>query len=158
MAFTSYLSTSLAPGWCLGILHSCTVSESLGLSSMLLFYLTVLAATATHYAYQQSTGSASRNDAETQRHQKSADDFTLRHLCLLVVWFFTFAFGCLTLAVSGSRFVHPVAHAPTQLVGAVILALCSAAYVGVHVDLGSSWSPVPEQKSEHKLVTTGSYR
>ena len=78
-------------------------------------------------------------------------------LCLLLVYFFTFAAGCLVWVLGGARCVHPFQIWQIQLLGSTILMACSGLFVAVHFDLGKNWSPVPEKLVGHELVTTGLY-
>ena len=50
------------------------------------------------------------------------------------------------------------ARAACQIVGAAWVVVCMLVFVAVHLDLGASWSAVPERLEEHALVTSGVYR
>jgi len=76
-------------------------------------------------------------------------------LCGLMVYFFVFCAGCLLWALKGEPAVHPFRNSVVQLIGSVLLLLCSCGYVVVHADLGNNWSPFPERLDDHQLVTTG---
>ncbi|GAB5372394.1 hypothetical protein AAMO2058_001661400 [Amorphochlora amoebiformis] len=46
-------------------------------------------------------------------------------------------------------------YPPLQFAGLVLNAACSIAFTVVHLDMGKNWSPVPEAKKDHGLVTHG---
>lgn len=175
------------PLWCLGATFRCTPSESIGIWSVILFYSTVVAVTAIHsflngttavgHRRPQSSGRRHRNPpvpdspsiARSRGHHNSSGngsfaapiaashDDDLKMLCLLLVYFSTFAAGCLVWVLGGARCVHPFQIWQIQLLGSTILMACSGLFVAVHFDLGKNWSPVPEKLVGHELVTTGLY-
>lgn len=61
-------------------------------------------------------------------------------------------------AAGGIRLVHPVQNWLIQLVGSAIMVICTVLFIIVHIDMGDNWSPVPEQKENHQLVTHGIFR
>jgi len=137
---------------CLGLTFRCTPSESIGIWSVVVFYSTVFMATVVHSFLKN-------NHVESRRrisHNSHYGD-ELRMLCLLLVYFFTFAAGCLVWVLGGVRYVHPIQVWQVQLLGSAILMICSVLFIVVHMDLGESWSPIPEMLEGHKLVTTGLY-
>ena len=145
-------------GWCLGATFRCTPAEAMGLWSTALFYATALAATAVHSCIIQARDPAGgRDEAATRRHTAQLYEPDGRTAATLLLWFFTFAGGCLLWAVAGVRACHPVQCGPVQLLGAGLLLACAGLYIATHVALGANWSPEPEQKVRHRLVTTGVY-
>ena len=56
------------------------------------------------------------------------------------------------------RYAHPFQCWQIQLVGSAILVACVFLFVLVHVNLAENWSPEPEQKASHALVTHGVFR
>ena len=144
--------------WCLGDTWRCTPAEAIGLWSSVLFYVTMLIVTIIHGVTQHNTGTADRNEEATRRHTAPdvGDDFAV--LCWVMIWFFTFTAGCLMWATAGVRWVHPVQIWPIQLIGSAMLVACTFLFVAAHIDMGENWSPEPEQKARHKLVTHGTFR
>ena len=129
-------------GWCLGATWRCTVSEASGLWSVLLFYTTVLMTTVVHGIVQHQTGTAARSEAATRRHTGADVGEDLGFVCWLVIYFFSFAAGCLLWATGGVRWVHPVQLWQLQLIGTAILVACVFLYIAAHVHLGANWSPM----------------
>ena len=76
---------------------------------------------------------------------------------LICVWA-PFLLALYVFQVEQYEWAHPVQQDVVQYIGLGVIALCSVAFVGVHCDLGDSWSAVPEVKESHSLVTTGLYR
>lgn len=152
------------PTWCLGMTFRCTPSETIGIWSVVFFYLTVVVGTAVHSSLSNNSDKSSDSDsiaAGRRRrngrpsHRDGDEDLLL--LCLLLPYFFGLAAGCLAWALWGGRTVHPRQSWPVQLLGAAILTACSVLFVAAHVDLGRNWSPVPRKLRGHELVTTGLY-
>ena len=54
--------------------------------------------------------------------------------------------------------VHPVQMWPLQLMGSLILLICTILFVWVHLTMGDNWSPFPERKENHELVTGGLFQ
>ena len=99
-----------------------------------------------------------RPHAGTERKQMTSAGSSVRLVCSLLLYFFAFAAGCLVWATAGVRYVHPVQCWQVQFVGSAILVACVFLFVLVHVNLAENWSPEPEQKARHILVTHGVYR
>ena len=147
--------------WCLGLTFRCTPYEAWGIWSVILFYSTIVVVTMIHSCYNNAKED-NRTTRQTRSRRRSQPnnhcDGDLQMLCLLLVYFFTFAAGCLMWVLGGVHYVHPFQSAPIQLIGAVTLMLCVGLFVTVHLQLGTNWSPIPEQLEGHELVTTGLYR
>ena len=79
-------------------------------------------------------------------------------LCSLMCYFFTFAAGSLVWALAGIHFVHPIQCWQVQLVGSAMLVASATLFVAAHINMGENWSPEPEQKAQHQLVTHGAFR
>ena len=45
-----------------------------------------------------------------------------------------------------------------QLLGCLGIWVCFALFVSIHCSMGHCWSPVPESKKKHQLITTGLFR
>ena len=148
--------------WCLGSTWRCTRSEAAGLWAVFLFYTTVLFATVIHSAFVSDNNNNNINSrtfvVSRRQQQTTRDDDDLRMLLLLLVYFFSFAAGSLLWVVAGVHWVHPVQIWQVQLFGSALLVSCAILFVAVHVNLGDNWSPVPEQKEGHQLVTHGVFR
>ncbi len=153
-----FFDDQIGSGWCLGTTWRCTPSEATGLWSAILFYATTLFVTAIHSATQHLTGTATRNEEATRRHTAADVGNDWRLVGWLVVYFFSFAGGSLLWALAGVRAVHPVQIWWIQLIGSAALVACAVVFVTVHVNLGENWSPEPEQKARHLLVTHGAFR
>ena len=134
--------------WCLGDTWRCTPTEVIGLWSVVLFYTTVLIVTVVHSTVQKDTGIA----------PNSSDGDELCMVVGLMVYFFTFALGCLLWVAAGVRWVHPIQCWQVQLLGSAILVACAILFVASHVDLGEQWDPQPAQRARHQLVTHGVFR
>jgi len=148
------LDEEISIWWCLGDTWRCTPAEAIGLYAVLVFCATVCFVTVIHSLIQHRDGTAERNEEATRRHTSAAnDDFGM--VCALLIYFFGFAAGCFAWVAGGVRWVHPVQNWPLQLLGSAILVVCTALFVAVHVDMGENWSPEPEQKARHSLVTHG---
>lgn len=145
----------IGSGWCLGLTWRCTPSEVIGLWSVVLFYTTMLIVTVIHGMLQVQAGTAGRNDEATRRHTRTDVNDDCYTLCWLTVYFFTFAAGSLLWVGAGVQWVHPVQMWQVQLIGSAILVVCAFLFVAAHVDMGENWSPEPEQKARHQLVTHG---
>ena len=63
--------------------------------------------------------------------------------------------GCFLWGYGGTHYVHPIQIWQVQLLGSCILLACAFLFVAVHVNMGANWSPEPEQKARHQLVTHG---
>ena len=142
--------------WCLGITWRCTLAEATGLWMVVLFYSSVLIVTVIHGIQQAHTGMATRNDEVSRRHN-ATDGGEWRMMCALLVYFYIFAAGTFIWVSAGVGWVHPFQIWWLQLLGSAILAVCMCLFVIVHVDMGDSWSPEPEAKARHHLVTTGTF-
>lgn len=155
------LDGDISMWWCLGAAWRCNPAEAIGLWSVVCFYVTMFIVTVMHSISQHSTGTATRNEEATRRHVNAATDANDEWITLFsfLFWFFSFAMGMLLWALGGLRFVHPTQSLPMiQLFGAAILWACAAAFVAAHVNMGENWSPEPEQKARHQLVTHGVFR
>ena len=145
--------------WCVGCTFRCTPAEAAGLWSVALFYGTMVGATVLHSIAQGQNGTAGRNEAVTRRHTTAADvGGDGATVCHFLAYFFSLAAGSLLWALGGVRFVHPVQAYQVQLIGAEMLAACTALFVAVHVTMAENWSPEPEAKGRHELVTHGVFR
>ena len=144
--------------WCLGDTWRCTPSEATGLWSTMLFYVTVLLVTTIHSVIQNQNGTAVRNEEATRRHMTEDAGGECGMLCSVLVYFFSLVAGCLLWVTAGVRWVHPVQIWQIQLIGSAILVPCIFLFIAVHVDMGANWSPEPEQKERHQLVTHGVFR
>ena len=146
--------------WCMWGTWRCTPAEAIGLWAVGAFYLTLLTVTVVHLLMQYSNGSAEVNETATRGHRmaqgNALDDWKV--MVGLLVNFFTLVIGFLLWAVGGTRWVHPVQFWPIQLLGSAILFVCMVLFVLVHVQMGESWSPQPEQKVNHELVISGLFR
>ena len=149
------LNEEISFHWCLGLCgDKCTPSEAMGLWSVLLFYATILLVTLLHSVWQHQNGTAEALTTSTTN--SSADQNNEWAMLLaLVMYFFTFAAGCLVWALGGTPWVHPFQMWPVQFLGSALLGICLIVFVTVHVQLGQNWSPIPEQKAQHQLVTDG---
>ena len=131
--------------------------ESMGLWSVILFYTMILLTTICHSVTQHQAGTAERNEAGTRRHVAANEGEDWAFLCSFMLYFFGFAAACLTWALGGSRWVH--VHIPViQLLGSVTLFACVLLFLAAHINMGENWSPEPEQKARHQLVTHGTFR
>ena len=135
-------------------------AEAAGLWSVIFFYATVLVGTILHSYCQHQSGAAERDEDATRRHAEAHADGGPDAVvpCLLVVYFFSFSAGCLLWAAAGVRWVHPVQSGPVQLAGAALLLTCTLLFVATHMSMGENWSPQPEVKVQHQLVTRGVFR
>jgi protein-S-isoprenylcysteine O-methyltransferase Ste14 len=153
-----FFDDEISRWWCLGDTWRCTPSEAAGLWTVILFYATTLFVTVAHSVIQSQNGTAGRNEEATRRHTAKDAGDDLGAVCLLLVYFFSLAAGSLLWVAAGVRWVHPVQIWQLQVVGSVILVSCAVLFVAVHVDMGENWSPQPEQKARHQLVTGGVFR
>ena len=145
--------------WCLGLTWRCTPVEAAGLWSVVLFYTTILVATIVHGVAQHQAGTASRNEEATRRHTTSSSESNeFMMMCMFMCYFFGFAAGCLVWVTIGTRWVQPIHITSVQICGSAILMGSSLLFILSHMHLGESWSPEPEQKARHTLVTDGIYR
>ena len=110
------------PLWCLGLTFRCTPYESFGIWSVIFFYSTIVVVTMIHSLLNNARSrtimtSPSRNHPIHGRRPPSSHNYDsdLRMLCLLLVYFFTFAAGCLVWVLGGVRYVHPLQSCPIQL-------------------------------------------
>ena len=94
----------------------------------------------------------------TRRRNNSSTNDELNILCTLVLYFFTFAGGSLLWVAAGVQWVHPIQNSQIQLIGSIMLLACAVLFIWVHLDLGENWSPLPERKDGHQLVTRGIYQ
>ena len=140
--------------WCLGLAPRCTPAEAIGLWSTILFYTTMFVVTVIHSIIQSESGT----NEQARRHTTNDVGDDLVMLCWFMAYFFSFAAGCLLWAFLGTWAVHPIACWQVQLAGSALLCVCVGLFVASHVDLGENWSPEPERKARHKLVTHGIYR
>jgi protein-S-isoprenylcysteine O-methyltransferase Ste14 len=164
-----FFDEEIGTGWCLGLAWRCTPAEAIGFWSVVLFFSTVVLVTLVHLVILQGQNrSATRDEATLLRQtttattttvclEENAGDDDLRMLCSLVIYFFTFTFGCL-LWVTKPHWVHPIQIWEIQLFGSAMLLVCAILYIIIHIDLGENWSPIPEEKEGHQLVTHGVYR
>ena len=154
------LDEEISNVWCVGGTWRCTPYEAAGLWSVIFFYATVLVGTILHSYCQHQSGAAERDEDATRRHAEAHADGGPDAVvpCLLVVYFFSFSAGCLLWAAAGVRWVHPVQSGPVQLAGAALLLTCTLLFVATHMSMGENWSPQPEVKVQHQLVTRGVFR
>jgi protein-S-isoprenylcysteine O-methyltransferase Ste14 len=111
-----------------------------------------------HVVAQHHNGNATRNEEATRRHTsvETGDEWAM--LLGVLCYFFGFAAGMLMWALGGTRSVHPTQMWQVQLLGSAILMACVVLFVAAHCDMGENWSPEPEQKARHHLVTSGTFR
>jgi protein-S-isoprenylcysteine O-methyltransferase Ste14 len=144
--------------WCLGLSTPCTTTEAIGLYSVVLFYVTILITTAIHSAVlKQSQDPMTPTTAATTTTAPASsffDDFQM--LCFLLVYFFTFAAGCLLWVLHPSWVRLPLQSWPIQILGSMILWACLVGFITVHIQLGDSWYPVPDAPPQ--LVTHGLFQ
>jgi len=145
--------------WCLSDTWRCTPAEAIGLWLEAFFYgIFLTAVTVIHGFVQNEVGTSNRDEALTRRHMEKDDGRYGSDWCAVFVLFATSVFGCVAWAIAGVRFVHPFQCWPIQLVGSTMLLLCMVAFVVVHVNMAENWSPEPEAKARHRLVTHGLFR
>eukprot|EP01079_Euglenida_sp_SAG-EU17-18_P011172 gene11172-2026_t len=155
-----FLDAEIGPAWCAGLTWRCSPVEAAGLWMVALFYTIILMFTTAHKLIMIHKGTAVRNEEACRRNATAGSDggnSDMALLLLLVFWFFGFVGSCLVWVAAGVRYVH-VQWWPAQLLGCVVLMGCIAVFIAVHVNLGDSWSPVPEALAEHKLITHGVFR
>lgn len=148
--------------WCLGLTWRCTRSEMIGIWSVLFFYTSALLITFIHLLANPtsnaiSSSRASPPPATAYSHRRTNDD-DYKSLCMLLGYFFTFVLGCLLWVTVGVQAVHPVQIWQVQLLGVGLLMLCTVLFAISHLNMGDNWSPVPERKDNHQLVTAGLFR
>jgi len=114
------------------------------------------AVTVIHFAMQSAHGIDTRNEACMRRNIDQDDDMS--SLCGLVLFFFASIAGVCMWIFLGVRWVHPVQNCLVQLLGVALLLVCGLGFESVHVSMGKNWSPEPEAKTEHALVTSGLFR
>jgi len=157
-----FLDDEMKLWWCLGATWRCTPSEAIGLWSVILFYMTVLVLTIIHSVILSNHETIATGSPTKRRRSMSTaatDDDDWRNLISLMVYFFTFCAGCLVWVAVGPRWVHPVQIWQLQLLGsAILLGACIPLFVAVHLNMGENWSPIPEQKEGHQLVTHGVFQ
>jgi protein-S-isoprenylcysteine O-methyltransferase Ste14 len=149
----------ISPSWCLGATLSCALSEATGIWSVILFYSTVVSVTIFHSAMMKNHTATTPN--VSRRRQQSTTDSSnedLKVLCSVIIYFFTFTFGCLLWAAAGIQWVHPVQNTVVQMIGSLMMITCVVLFILAHINMGDNWSPVPEQKENHELVTDGIFR
>ena len=144
--------------WCLGDTWRCTPAEAIGIWSVIFFWSTMFIGTVIHGVIQHQTGTVERNDEATRRHVAANEGEEWVMLCSFMIWFFSFAAGCLLWVAAGVRWVHPVQMWQVQLLGSAILVGCALLFIRAHIDMGENWSPEAEQKARHQLVTHGTFR
>ena len=152
---SAFLDDEIGFWWCLGDTWRCTAAEAIGIWTALFFWVTMVIVTVVHSVMQHSAGSAAQNEEATRRHLANSPDDDVKLLCWLAFYFFSFAGGSLLWALAGGHWVHPVQSVPIQLVGVAILVACAFLFVAAHIQMGENWSPEPEQKARHQLVTHG---
>jgi len=140
--------------WCLGMAWSCTPVELIGLWSVWLFYTVFFIVTITHYIMQDYNGTI---QLSTSRHNDTIND-DLGILCMLMLFFFGLVIGCLIWVTAGIHWIQLAQIWEIQLIGSLILLICAFLFVKVHTDMGKNWSPIPGQKTNHELVTHGTFR
>ena len=150
-----FLDEEISLGWCLGMTWRCTPVEAIGLWSVVLFYMTLILGTIIHAVTQTSS-----NEEVTTRRRNTptdaGDEWVL--LCSFMIYFFSFAAGCLVWALAGVQWVHPVQIWQVQLTGAAALVTCTFLFIVVHINMGANWSPEPDGKAPRQLVTHGVFR
>jgi len=157
-----FLDEEIGFGWCISCTWRCTPAEAIGIWSVMLFYITVLLVTVIHGVIQYESGTSGRNTEATRMQLAASTKNDLGGECAIICWllvyFFSFAAGCLLWALGGTRWVHPVQAWQVQTIGAVMLVACVFLFVAVHINMGENWSPEPEQKLRHRLVKDGLFR
>lgn len=145
--------------WCLGATWKCTISEAIGIWSVIVFYSTIVCVTVLHSMMMKNHNtvapSASRRRLRGTT-DSSNEDFKI--ICWIIIYFFTLTFGCLLWAAAGIQSVHPLQNALVQAIGSTIMIICTIIFIQAHINMGDNWSPVPEQKDNHKLVTHGIFQ
>ncbi len=177
-----FFNEEIVSGWCFGLTWRCTPSEAIGLWSVLLFYSTVVIVTGIHLVAQKQNGNGngtigsgsggySHHIRNNLRSTSTAADDDVLLLCSFLIYFFGLVVGCLFWALSLTlndndangnahphHLVHPFQIWQVQLLGSSILLTCLILFIVVHIDLGKNWSPIPEKKARHELVTDGIYQ
>mmetsp|Transcript_7833 Transcript_7833/g.12181 ORF Transcript_7833/g.12181 Transcript_7833/m.12181 type:complete len:240 (-) Transcript_7833:20-739(-) len=136
--------------WCPFGSWECSLSDSAGQVSVLFFFSIVVAVTTIHTLIQVITGTVYWDDKKTERHG-GGSWYKKARLGVLLSGFFPI----LWIKSSHIGLFHPVQYPPLQFAGLVLNAACSIAFTVVHLDMGKNWSPVPEAKKDHGLVTHG---
>eukprot|EP01043_Picozoa_sp_COSAG02_P008218 COSAG02_NODE_259_length_26776_cov_1723.750084_13_plen_348_part_00 len=150
----AFFDGEISSWWCVGLTWKCTVSEAAGLWSVILFYLTMVGTTVIHSIAQSEDGTSGRNEA-VMRHTTTDVGGDGRTVCVFVVYFFCLVAGTTLWAFGGVHWVHPIQIYQVQIIGVEVLVACTALFLAVHVDMGENWSPEPEAKERHELVTHG---
>ncbi|CAB9523793.1 Protein of unknown function (DUF1295) [Seminavis robusta] len=153
-----FLDEQLSSGlWCFGLTWRCTLSEAIGLWSVLLFYMTICLVSLIHVLLLPNTTRSTATRA-ARASSSSSDNDDVKLLVTLVLYFFIFAAGCLLWVLSNTNgtLVHPIQNWQVQLVGSILLLPCALAFVKIHIDLGDNWYPIPDQPPQ--LVTHGIFR
>ena len=138
--------------WCMRSSLRCTHAESIGLWSSIIFYATSIITSVIHIVLQERNGTA----GDWRSHKEPPRSF--RAKCSLVIYLVILAVGILLWNHGGIRYAHPYQLWPIQLVGSAILWICTFLFIKFHMDLGEDWSPFPEAKEGHHLVTEGVFR
>lgn len=159
----SFFDSEVSMPWCFGATWRCTTSEAIGISLFLCFYTTVFLGTVLHSILVKNPPSTQINGSSISRQHQSSTIRSdggedIRILLLLLVYFFGLAFGCLLWALGGIRMVHPVQIWQLQLIGSFLLLVCTILFLWSHFTMGDNWSPFPERKINHQLVTDGLFR
>lgn len=143
--------------WCCGLAWRCTTSEAIGIWSVILFYSSIAIVSVVHVAMLQSRRHEAVGENTTPNNNSGYsyydDDFGF--LLALLVYFFTFAAGCLVWVIN-PHWVHPLQIWQIQILGSVVMFICLFLFVRVHIEMGDNWYPIPNTPPQ--LVTNGVFR
>lgn len=143
--------------WCVGDTWRCTRFEALGIWSVFFFYVVWIGGvTVVHIALQSAHGTSGRNEVRTRRHTDREDHPS--SVVGLVLFFIANIAGVIMWIFLGVRWVHPCQSCRVQLFGVALLLLCCLVFLAVHISMSENWSPEPEAKAQHGLVTSGPFR
>jgi len=115
--------------------------------------LILVLTTVAHTALQYINGTISVDRQTTGRFVASR--FRERFITLLSLSGFIIS---MALQTSQYKWAHPIQVTALQIFGSVVLALHALVFLQVHINMGKSWSPVPQAKVQHELVEEGLFR
>lgn len=151
MAMISLLRSRVDAWLCpFGFRDHCDVAECAGQISTLAFFLVVAFWSLGHLVLQRLSGTHAVDAEATRKHVRSRFQDRL----FTGLSYMPLVFVC-QWRPSGWVWAQPARVPEVQVLGAAFVVAAAAGFIEVHCRLGHSWSPSPEFKKRHDLVTRG---
>lgn len=150
------ISEAIPAVWCIYGASICTPAQAAGQWSVLMF-IAVFWFTSNFRGCFCASKEIDRN--ATERHEAGGCEilwYLTVMFCCNFSWLWLIFFVCAPLKLLSFADLRP--EPILQMVGAVVLFLCTLGFLLVHVEMGNNWLGEPVLMQGHKLIKTGVFR